>query len=84
LAPEDLVSPGDVSSLASKLIEVLRDPGRMDAMAARNLRRAADFQEDFLDGRRCEFLREVRRITARWLDASAGGQRLKQAEVAGC
>jgi glycosyltransferase involved in cell wall biosynthesis len=83
LAPEDLVPPGDTASLAGKLIEVLRNPGRMDAMAARNLLRAADFRDDLLAGRRDAFFREVRRVTSRYLEASAGGQSLKHAETKG-
>ena len=83
LASEDLVPPGDTTGLARTLIEVLGDPGRMGAMAARNLLRASDFREDLLAGRRSAFFREVRRITARWIEASAGGQWLKQAETEG-
>jgi len=67
LPAKDLVRPGDAASLAAKLIEVLRDPARMNAMAAHNLRRAGDFRDDLLDGRRTAFLREVRRRTEQWL-----------------
>ncbi|MGO9262258.1 MAG: glycosyltransferase family 4 protein [Bryobacteraceae bacterium] len=83
LVSEDLVPPGDTVSLARKLIEVLREPNRMDAMAARNLLRATDFRDDLLEARRRAFFHEVRRVTARWIGASASGQRLKPAETEG-
>jgi len=68
LPAEDLTRPGDVADLAAKLMEVLSDPARMDAMAARNLRRAADFRESLLIGRRTGFFREVRQSTSRWIE----------------
>jgi glycosyltransferase involved in cell wall biosynthesis len=83
LSPENLVPPGDASSLARKLIEVLRDPRRMETMAACNLRRAADFREDLLETRRHAFFQEVRRVTARWLESSTRNQLLNRAETAG-
>jgi L-malate glycosyltransferase len=83
LAPEDLVPVGDVASLARKVIEVLRDPNRMEAMAARNLRRARDFREDLLACRRNAFFREVHRIAGRYRETSAGRQRLEHAETEG-
>jgi len=82
LAAEDLVPPADPPSLARKLIEVLRDPNRLNSMSVRNRRRAADFQEDRLATRRNEFFREVRRITNRYLTASPCGQRPRRADAA--
>jgi glycosyltransferase involved in cell wall biosynthesis len=81
LAPEDLVTPGDAAALFHKLVEVLRDPIRMEAMSARNLRRAADFREDLLAVRRNAFFREVRRITHCYLEGSLGRPSLRPAEA---
>jgi len=71
LSADDLVTPGDLASLTRKLLEVLRHPGLLDVMAARNLRRAADFREDLLERRRNLFLREVRRIATRYVERSS-------------
>jgi glycosyltransferase involved in cell wall biosynthesis len=65
LAAEDLVLPGDTTDLARKLIAVLRDPLRMNEMAARNLNRAHAFREDLLTARRNSFFSEVRRSATR-------------------
>jgi L-malate glycosyltransferase len=81
LAPEDLVAPGDIDSLTRKLMEVIANPGRMDAMAARNLRRAGDFREDRLAFQRNAFYREVRRITSRHIQG--GRQKLQLADSQG-
>jgi L-malate glycosyltransferase len=83
LPAEDLVHPGDAGGLARKIVEVLRDPGRLNSMAARNLRRASDFREDLLSPRRNAFYREVRRITLRYIEASAHRRWPEQAETAG-
>ena len=82
LPSEDLVAPGDTQSLVSKLIEVLGNPGRMNAMAAGNLRRAADFREDLQACRRNSFLREVRRITSCYLAGAAPSGSLTKPEAA--
>lgn len=84
LAPEDLVPPGDPEALAGKLIEVLNDPARMETMAARNLRRAADFRDDLLAGRRNAFFHEIRRVTSQWIGARVPLQRPRHAETVGC
>jgi len=81
LAPEDLVKPGDAAELAHKLAEVLRDPARMEAMGARNLRKAADFHEEIQAARRKAFLGEVRRMTDLYLQAAAGGPSTKQVDA---
>lgn len=81
LPPEDLVPPGDVDGLAGKLVEVLGDPIRMEAMSARNLRRSGDFREDLLVDRRNAFFREVRRFTSLHLEGFAQDQLLKQEEA---
>jgi len=83
LAPEDLVTPGYTAGLAHKLVEVLRDAGRLESMAARNLRRAGDFREDLLDVRREAFFREVHRITSLYLEASSAGRLPNLAEREG-
>jgi glycosyltransferase involved in cell wall biosynthesis len=60
LATEDLVPPGDAGALAAKIREVLREPGRLERMARRNLERAKDFQPDTLLERRLSFYSKVR------------------------
>jgi glycosyltransferase involved in cell wall biosynthesis len=69
LPPEDLVPPGEVTALARKLNETLRDPSRMERMSARNLERARAFREEVLQRRRAEFYTYVRTATAAWLEA---------------
>lgn len=68
LPVEDMVSPGDPEELASKIIEVITDPGRMEAMSARNLATACDYRDEILSGRRREFYAAVRDRTGQWLD----------------
>lgn len=63
LPPEDLVPPGDVAALASKIREVASDPERMTRMSKRNLETAKQYQETFLRPRRTEFYRRVRETT---------------------
>jgi glycosyltransferase involved in cell wall biosynthesis len=67
LPPEDLVPPADAQALARKIQEFVRDPQRMHRASARNLARAADFQEHVLRERRIEFYRYVRDRTEEWL-----------------
>src|SRR5690349_24505273 len=59
IAEEDLLTPGDVRSTAAQIENVLRQPERRARMAERNLRRARDFQEEQLIGRRRRFYQEV-------------------------
>ena len=67
LAAEDLVKPGDVTGLAGKIRDVLRDPDRRRRMAARNLETARTYRVDRLVEIRCEFYRSIRERTAAWL-----------------
>lgn len=67
LPPEDMVTPGDVMALADKIMEVVANPARMEAMSVRNLRQSRDYHEDLLRTRRIEFYRYVREKTELWL-----------------
>jgi glycosyltransferase involved in cell wall biosynthesis len=67
LASEDLVPPGDVTALASKIREVATNPERMARMSARNLEKAKDYTDEALLERRKEFYRYVREETEAWL-----------------
>ncbi len=66
LAPEDLVTPGDVEVLAAKLREVITDPERLTRMSARNWKMAQMFDAATLHQKRCEFYRYVRSQTEQW------------------
>ncbi len=70
LPPEDLVPPGDVDALAANIRAVVRDPARMAAMSARNLRRAWDYHEDRLRARRTACYRALRERTEAWRQQS--------------
>jgi len=67
LASEDLVPPGDVTALASKIREVATNPERMARMSARNLQKAKDYTDEVLSEQRKEFYRYVREETEAWL-----------------
>lgn len=67
LPPEDLVPPGDVAALASKIREVAINPDRMARMSARNLEKAKDYTDEVLREQRNEFYRYVREMTEVWL-----------------
>jgi len=67
LASEDLVPPGDVTALASKIREVATNPERMARMSARNLQKAKDYTDEVLSEQRKEFYRYVREQTEAWL-----------------
>lgn len=67
LASEDLVPPGDVEALASKIMEVLQQPARMQQMSARNLSNARGYKDDVLKPRRREFYQFLRQETETWL-----------------
>lgn len=71
LAAEDIVSPGDASALAQKIIEVGSDPSRLTTMAARNLVRAAEFTPEPIRRRRVAFYRELRDRTERFCSRSS-------------
>ena len=59
LSAEDLVPPGDVAALASKIISVLSDPDRLTQMSIRNLRTAKEYRCEELNQRRIEFYKKV-------------------------
>jgi glycosyltransferase involved in cell wall biosynthesis len=73
LPREDMVDPNDARSLADMIREVLTHPARMEAMSSLNLRRAGDYREEALAGRRRAFYREIRDLTR-----TAAGQARKQ------
>jgi len=66
LPPEDMVPPGDVEALATKIREVLASRERMAQMAARNLEHARDYCADILRARRRTFFEAVRDRTLEW------------------
>ncbi len=74
LPPEDMVPPGDVEALGTKIRAVLTNRERMAQMAARNLGRARDFHCDILRPRRRAFYEAVRDLTLDW-QRRAGKQR---------
>jgi glycosyltransferase involved in cell wall biosynthesis len=67
LPPEDLVPPGNVAALASKIREVATNPERMARMSARNLKKAKEYRDEALREPRNEFYRYVREMTEAWL-----------------
>ena len=67
LPPEDIVPPGDVPALASKITQVLQQPTRMQQMSARNLIKAGEYKDDVLNARRREFYQFLRNRTEGWL-----------------
>ena len=67
LPSEDLVPPGDVVALASKIREVVTDSERMARMSARNLETAKEYRDEVLGEQRNEFYRYVREMTEAWL-----------------
>jgi len=60
LPPEDLFAPNDVSGLAQKIQEVLRDSDRMNRMAESNLKKARCYHKQFLTERREQFYMVLR------------------------
>ena len=67
LATEDMVGPDDLLALASKIMEVLQQPARMQEMSARNLRKAREYRHDVLSERRRVFYEHIKSATAAWL-----------------
>lgn len=67
LHPEDMVPPGNVDALTSKLLEVITSPTRMTEMSRRNLVHAERYRSDVLRARRIEFYRTLRNQTESWL-----------------
>ncbi|MDJ0734634.1 MAG: glycosyltransferase family 4 protein [Nostocaceae cyanobacterium] len=71
LHPEDMVTPGDVEELASKIAEVVTNPQRIAQMSARNLQKAKDYRGELLHQRRIKFYRHVRVKTEEWFNNQA-------------
>ena len=69
LAPEDMVPPGNVTALATRIREVLLDPARMARMSARNLEKAGEYRGDILRERRASFYQYVREQISKWMKA---------------
>ena len=63
LAPEDLVPPADVPSLAMKIQDVLNNPNRMAEMSKRNLKKAGEFQRSKLAQEEVKFYKKVAEAT---------------------
>jgi glycosyltransferase involved in cell wall biosynthesis len=76
LNAEDLVPPGDSGALARRILEVARDPRRMERMSLRNRQRALAYREEILGPRRTAFYRHVADRTQEWM-------KLHDREVAG-
>ena len=73
LPPEDLVPPGDVAALATKIREVVTRPDRMSQMSARNLETARGYVEGVLREQRNEFYRYVEAQTLEWQQRQGRG-----------
>ena len=72
LTPEDMVSPGDVAGLASKIQSVLTDSKRMALMSARNLEKAREYREEVLNSRRVRLYQILREKTEQWWQMHRG------------
>ena len=72
LEGRDLVAPDDAGALAGKIREVVTDPARMRAMAARNLAKAGEYGDEVLRGRREAYYRFLRETTERWARGRSG------------
>jgi glycosyltransferase involved in cell wall biosynthesis len=68
LAPEYLVTPGDVTGLAQKIRQVVTNPESLAKMSSENLKTAQDYTEVVLRQRWNEFYLQVRQRTQAWLD----------------
>jgi len=66
LSKEDLVASGDAIALARKIVQVVREPGRMDRMAVNNLNTAHKYTDSVLAPRRREFLKHLCQVTRSW------------------
>ena len=67
LPPEDMVLPGNVTALATKIREVITDPDRMARMSAGNLNKAKEYTDEVLQYRRIAFYRYLKEKTEAWL-----------------
>ena len=64
LGPSELLPPGDPTALASKLLELAADPGRMAALSRDNFEKAGEYHDDVLHERRVAFYQHVHDLTA--------------------
>ncbi len=81
LAPEDLVAPGDATTLAEKIREVLGSRQRLSTMSARNFRNACRYRDSMLGERRRTFFEHIRRTTSEWLQRPCLTKSHETAEV---
>jgi hypothetical protein len=54
-----LVAPGDADALAAKIESVIKNPGRLEEMARRNLLTTQKYRADELNRCRIEFYKRV-------------------------
>lgn len=70
LLPEsDMVAANDPAALVRKILEVVKEPGRMVRMSARNLETSREYRDEILSGVRGRFYRGLRDRTEAWLRA---------------
>jgi L-malate glycosyltransferase len=74
IPPDDLVPPGNVAALASKIKEIVTDPERLARMSQQNLEKSKDYRDRSLNGQRTDFYRSVRNSTEAWLKRPNSGQ----------
>jgi glycosyltransferase involved in cell wall biosynthesis len=67
LPMEDLVIPGDVTELATKIQEIVTNPDRMAQMSIQNLAKAQEYRDEVLAVQRTNFYQSVREHTEKWL-----------------
>lgn len=60
LDEEYIIKPGDINSLAKKIVCVLSNPSRQKEMAKRNFDKAGEYSKIVLDKRRTDFWREFK------------------------
>ena len=71
LEESELVQPGQPQSLASKLIEVLRQPKRLESLSCRNRSLSLEYRDEVLKERRRAFYRHVLEGTKERSDQNA-------------
>jgi glycosyltransferase involved in cell wall biosynthesis len=67
LSAEDLVPPGHVGELAAKIMSLVTDLRRREAMSGVNRRRALDYRSEVLQERRIQFYKHIRQSTEMWI-----------------
>jgi glycosyltransferase involved in cell wall biosynthesis len=77
LAAEDTVPPNNVPALASKIMQVLQQPARMQQMSARNFIKSGRYRDDVLNARRLQFYEFLRNRTEDWLKRNPSVSRSK-------